>query len=275
MHPQQALAILALASLAACQTPPGMQPAADQSLRASWNGQYLAVNQLLPNSILRTPPDLSPNHTLPNATYMVAMDDVSAPLSWLAGNLSATEIARGLTPNRTTWLQWLQSDFTQAADGKFSSSAAPLAEYGYPNPPAGDGEHTYILYLFPQLGSLDSPDFAAANGSLPGLDAGREILATDASGRLNWNLGNLEAGAGFPVAATYFRVSADGATSTTGAGSESSGTNVTGLKPGVSATSAGSGVTAAQAGTNGAGAVGSRFGVAVLMGMVTLVGMLV
>ncbi|KAK3067445.1 hypothetical protein LTR53_015696 [Teratosphaeriaceae sp. CCFEE 6253] len=272
MHLQQALAVLALTTLAACQTPPGMQPAAEQSLRASWNGQYLAVNQLLPNSILRTPPDLSLNYTLPNATYMVAMADVSAPLSWLAGSPSATEIARGLTANRTTWLQWLQSGFTQATDGKFSSSAAPLADY--PNPPAGDGEHTYVLYLFPQLGSLDSPDFAAANGSLPGLDAGREILATDASGRLNWNLGDLEAAAGFPVAATYFRVSADEATSAHGAGSGSAGTSAAVAKPGASATSAGSGVAAAQASTNGAGAVGTRFGIAVLMGLVTLVGML-
>ncbi|TKA68009.1 hypothetical protein B0A55_10539 [Friedmanniomyces simplex] len=284
MRTRHPFATLALGALVQSQTPPRTFPAAEQSLQITWNGQNLAANQTLPQSLVMTPPIVSVNYSMAGAeTYMLVLADSSIPGSWLPNTTSPMDIAVGMTPDRTTWLQWLQTDLTQAANGTLYSSVAPVAPYGYvrflyssvldsnvtaaaaaaaadyalptryPNPPSGDGLHTYVFYLFPQT---------CGNGSLIGLNAGRDIYSTSAPDRLDFNLDDLAATAGFPIAANYFQVTADG--------TSMSGNAASAAKP----TAAGTASSSTQS-TNGVGMPVPGIGLLALMGLASAVFMLV
>ncbi|TKA58971.1 hypothetical protein B0A55_11683 [Friedmanniomyces simplex] len=254
MRNRHSFATLALAALVQGQTPPKTFPAAEQSLQITWNGQNLAANQTLPQSLVMTPPIVSVNYTMAGAeTYMLVLADLSIPGSWLPNTTSPLDIAVGMIPDRTTWLQWLQTDLTQAANGTLYSSVAPVAPYGYPNPPSGDGLHTYVFYLFPQT---------CGNGSLVGLNAGRDVYSTSAPDRLDFNLDDLAATAGFPIAANYFRVTADG--------TSMSGNAASAAKP----TAAGTASSSTQS-TNGVGMTVPGIGLLALMSLASAVVMLV
>lgn len=94
--------------------------------------QYSSGHQegiINPFIVLYTPPAISLNWTVPES-FMLVIADLSIPASWLPSNISALEVAHGISPEKTTWLQWLQPGFKQAANGSFYSSAAPVAPYG-------------------------------------------------------------------------------------------------------------------------------------------------
>jgi hypothetical protein len=64
-----------------------------------------------------------------NATYLVALVDLSLPVANARSTTNATLVA-GLGSNRTTRLHWLQTGIRQSTNGSFTWNATALAPYG-------------------------------------------------------------------------------------------------------------------------------------------------
>jgi hypothetical protein len=64
-----------------------------------------------------------------NATYLVALVDLSLPVANARSSTNAT-LVTGLGANRTTRLHWLQTGIRQSTNGSFTWNTTALAPYG-------------------------------------------------------------------------------------------------------------------------------------------------